>query len=340
MLLKRLTETNGISGNEKAVRNLIIEEIKDYVDDIKVDKIGNVIAYKKGSIESPRVMVAAHMDEVGLIVSKIEKSGLIRFMPVGGLDKRVLVSKPVVIGEDKIPGVIGAKPIHLQKGPERSKALSYQQLYIDIGASSEEQAKSNVKIGDYIAFDSKYVEFGKDLVKAKALDDRVGCSMLIDLLKSETNISIYGVFTVMEEVGLVGAGPAAFEIDPDIGIVLEGTTCSDVPDVDNHLTATKLGAGPAVSLMDRTTIFNKKLRNTIVKLAEENDIPYQFRRTTFGGNDSGKIHLAKEGAITATLSVPCRYIHSPISVMNKNDYKNTGKLLKLLIAEIEKGGLM
>lgn len=339
MLLKRLTETNGVSGNEKEVRNLIIEEIKDYVDDIKIDKLGNVIAYKKGTIESPKVMIAAHMDEVGLMVSKIEKSGLIRFTSVGGIDKRVLVSKTVHIGEDKIPGVIGAKPIHLQSGGERSKVLSYQQLYIDIGATSDEQVKGKIKVGDYIAFNSEYREFGNNLVKAKALDDRVGCSVLIDLLKTERKLSIYGVFTVMEEVGLVGAGPAAYEIDPDVGIVLEGTTCSDVPDVDQHLQATKLGNGPAISLMDRTTIFNKKLRNTIVEVAKENDIPHQFRRTTFGGNDSGRIHLAKEGAITATLSVPCRYIHSPISVMSKDDYENTKKLLKLLIERIEKGGL-
>lgn len=339
MLLKKLTEANGVSGNEKEVRDIIIEEIKEYVDDIKVDKIGNVIAYKKGKIDSPKVMIAAHMDEVGLIVTGINKSGLLKFKPVGGLDKRVLVSKKVLIGKDRIPGVVGAKPIHLQKGNERSKALTYKQLYIDIGATSKEQADGKVKIGDYIAFDSDYREFGNSLVKAKALDDRVGCSILIDLLKSETDISIYAAFTVMEEVGLVGAGPAAYQIDPDIGIILEGTTCSDVPDVDKHLTATNLGDGPAISLMDNTTYFNKNLRKTIIEVAQENNIPYQFRRTTFGGNDSGRIHLAREGAITATLSVPCRYIHSPISVMNKNDYENTSKLLKLLIKRIEKGGL-
>ncbi|WP_425448654.1 M42 family metallopeptidase [Dethiothermospora halolimnae] len=339
MLLKRLTETNGLSGNEKEVRNLIIEEIKDYVDDIEVDRIGNIIAHKKGKVDAPKVMVAAHMDEVGLIVTGIQESGLIKFTAVGGLDQRILVSKTVKIGKDNIPGVIGAKPIHLQKKGERKKALQMNQLYIDIGVDNKKQAEKVVKIGDYIAFDSNYVEFGKDLVKAKGLDDRVGCGALIELLKSDTNISIHAAFTVMEEVGLVGAGPAGYTIDPDIAIILEGTTCSDVPDVDSHLLATELGKGPAISLMDRTTYFNKNFRDIIVEVAKENNIPYQFRRTTFGGNDSGKIHMAKEGAISATISVPCRYIHSPVSVMNKNDYENAKKLLKAIIERIEKGGI-
>lgn len=339
MLLKKLTEANGVSGNEKEVRDIIIEEIKDYVDDIKVDRIGNIIAYKKGTIETPKVMIAAHMDEVGLIVTKINKSGLISFKPVGGLDQRILVSKAVKIGKDRISGVIGAKPIHLQKSHERSKALNYNQLYIDIGSKSSEHTEKIVQIGDYIAFDSEYVEFGDNLVKAKALDDRVGCSILIDLLKTDTKISIYAAFTVMEEVGLVGAGPAAYEIDPDVGIVLEGTTCADATDVESHLQSTNVGKGPAISLMDRTTIFNKKFRNIIVDVAKENSIPYQFRRSSVGGNDSGRIHIAKEGAITTTLSVPCRYIHSPISVMSKDDYENTGKLLKKVINKIEEGGL-
>ena len=339
MLLKKLTEANGVSGNEKEVRDLIIEEIKNYVDDIKVDRIGNIIAYKKGSIETPKIMIAAHMDEVGLIVTKIDKSGLINFKPVGGLDKRILVSKVVKIGKDRISGVIGAKPIHLQKNNERSKALDYNNLYIDIGAKSNEQAEKLVQVGDYIAFDSEYIEFGDNFVKAKALDDRVGCSILIDLLKSDTKTSIYAAFTVMEEIGLIGAAPASYQIDPDIGIVLEGTTCADTTDVESHLQSTNVGKGPAISLMDRTTIFDRKFRDMIVETAKANNIPYQFRRSSAGGNDSGRIHTAKKGAVTTTLSVPCRYIHSPINVMSKDDYENTGRLLKQVIKKIEEGGL-
>lgn len=338
MLLKKLTEARGVSGNENEVRELIINEIKDYVDDIQVDRIGNIIAYKKGEIDTPRLMIVAHMDEVGLMITKIEDSGLLKFTCVGGIDQRVLVSKPVIVGYKKINGVIGSKPIHMQKRTEWKKALDYKELYIDIGVSSKEEAEKLVKIGEYASFSSNYVEFGDNLVKAKSLDDRVGCSILIDILKANRKLSIYGVFTVMEEIGLVGAGPAAYKIEPDIGIVLEGTTCSDVPGIEGHLLATELGRGPAISLMDRTTVFNKDLRKLIIDIAKVNNIPYQLRRTTFGGNDSGKIHLTKEGSVTATISVPCRYIHSPISVMNKNDYTNAEKLLSLLIDNLEKGG--
>lgn len=338
MLLRKLTEASGVSGNEKEVRDIIITEIKDYVDEIKIDKIGNIIAYKKGRIESPKVMIAAHMDEVGLMINRIDESGLLKFTPVGGIDQRILVSKHVKVGKNKINGVIGAKPIHLQKKSEWKKAIDYHDLYIDIGVINKEEAEKFVKIGEYASFASNYVEFGDNMVKAKALDDRVGCSILINLLKSNTELSIHAAFTVMEEVGLIGAGPAAYQIEPDIGIVLEGTTCSDVSDVDSHMQATELGKGPAISLMDRTTYFDNNLRKLIVEAAEKNEIPYQFRRTTFGGNDSGKIHTSKVGCITATISVPCRYIHSPISVMNKNDYENANKLLQCFINKVEEGG--
>lgn len=335
MLLRELTEAFGVSGNEKEVRDLIVNEIKDYVTDVKIDKIGNVIAYKKGKIDSPKLMIAAHMDEVGLIITGIDSSGLLKFTTVGGIDKRVLVSKTVNVGENKIYGVIGSKPIHLQNKDEWSKALDINNLYIDIGVHTKEEAEKLVSIGDYVMFHSEYVEFGDNLVKAKALDNRVGCSILIDLLKEETDLSFYGVFTVMEEVGLVGAGPAAYSVEPDIGIVLEGTLCADTPDTEAHMVPTKLGKGPAISLMDRTTLFNTNLRNKIVSIAQENSIPYQFRKTTFGGNDSGKIHLAKEGSVTSTISVPCRYIHSPASVMSKDDYQNTYRLLMTIIKKIE-----
>ncbi|MFA5524857.1 MAG: M42 family metallopeptidase [Tissierellales bacterium] len=338
MLLKRLTEARGISGNENEVRELIINEIKDYVDDIHIDRIGNIIAFKRGEVNTPRLMIAAHMDEVGLMITKIEESGLLKFTFVGGIDQRVLVSKQVIIGNKKINGVIGSKPIHMQKKTEWKKALDYKELYIDIGVSNKEEAEKLVKIGEYASFLSNYIEFGDNLVKAKSLDDRVGCSILINTLKTNTKLSIYGIFTVMEEIGLVGAGPAAYKIEPDIGIVLEGTTCSDLPGTEGHLQATKLGNGPAISLMDRTTVFNKDLIKSIIDTANKNNIPYQLRRTTFGGNDSGKIHLAKAGSITATISVPCRYIHSPVSVMSKNDYANAEKLLKLFIDNLEKGG--
>lgn len=338
MLLKILTESSGLSGNEKEVRDIILSEIKDYCTTVKIDRIGNIIAYKEGKPNSKKIMVTAHMDEVGLMVKDIDSSGLIKFIPVGGIDKRILVSKTVLIGKYKIPGVIGAKPIHLQKRNEWSNALNISDLYIDIGAKSKEDAEKYVNIGDYVAFDSKYTEFGDNLVKAKALDNRVGCAILIDLIKNIKDISFYGVFTVMEEVGLVGAGPAAYEVNPDISIILEGTLCYDIPKLDSHMIPTYIGGGPAISLIDRTTVYNRKLRDRVVQVAKKNDIPYQFRKTAMGGNDSGRIHTSRDGSITTTISVPCRNIHSPVSVMSLEDYNNTSKLVKALLYDFNEEG--
>lgn len=339
MLLKQLTEASGISGNEKEVRDLIISEIKDHVHTIKVDKIGNIIAYKKGKDTNKKLMITAHMDEVGLLIREIDTMGLLKFITVGGVDKRILVSKPVSIGKDNVLGVIGAKPIHLQKKEEWTRALSLDELYIDIGAKSKEEAEKIVSVGDYVTFSSDYIEFGEGLVKAKALDNRVGCALLIELIKEIKDISFYAVFTVMEEIGLVGAGPAAYEVNPDISLILEGTLCYDMPKLDTHLVPTYLNQGPAISLIDRTTVYDHNLRKKIIKIAENNNIPFQYRKTSMGGNDSGKIHTSRDGSITATVSVPCRYIHSPASVMSKTDYNNTYTLLKAILSEFEKEAL-
>ena len=339
MLLKKLTEASGVSGNEKEVRDIILDEIKVFVDEIKVDRLGNIIAYKKGKNNSKKLMIAAHMDEVGLMVTDIDDMGLLKFTTVGGIDKRILVSKPVIIGKKKISGVIGAKPTHLQEKEEWKNTLDIEQLYIDIGVNTKEEAEKLVNIGDYVAFDSQYIEFGENLVKAKALDNRVGCCLLVELIKEIKDIDFYGVFTVMEEIGLVGAGPAAYRVNPDLGIILEGTLCYDIPKLDQHLIPTTLNKGPAISLVDRTTLYNINFRKKIVQIAENNHIPYQYRKIAMGGNDSGKIHTNKEGSITATISVPCRNIHSPTSVMSKDDYKNTFKLLKAILYEYKKGEL-
>ncbi|SHE31175.1 endoglucanase [Tissierella praeacuta DSM 18095] len=336
MLLKQLTEASGVSGNEKEVRDLIISEIKEYVDTLKIDRIGNIIAYKKGKSTDKRLMITAHMDEVGLLIKEIDSMGLLKFTTVGGIDKRILVSKPVLVGKDKIMGVIGAKPIHLQKKEEWKRALTLDELYIDIGVKSKEEAEKLVAIGDYVSFASDYVEFGENLVKAKALDNRVGCSLLVNLIKEVKDISFYAVFTVMEEIGLVGAGPAAYEVNPDISLILEGTLCYDMPKLDTHLVPTYINKGPAISLIDRTTIYNHEFRRKVVSVAKKNNILYQYRKTSMGGNDSGKIHTTREGSLTTTISVPCRYIHSPASVMSKEDYNNTYLLLKAILSEYER----
>ncbi len=338
MFLKNLTEKSGVSGNEKEVRDYIIYEIKDYVDDIYTDRIGNLIVFKKGKNKAnKRIMVTAHMDEVGLMIKEIDSAGLLKFIPVGGIDPRVLVSKTVEVGKDKIVGVIGAKPIHLQKKNEWSKVLGIDELYIDIGAKDKEDAEKKINIGDYVSFLTKYEEIGNEMIKAKALDNRVGCSILMDLLKSHSPLDFYGVFTVMEEVGLIGAGPATFKVEPDLAIILEGTVCYEMPDLESHLTPTKVGEGPAISLADRTTVYDRKLRDKVVEIAKDSKIKWQYRKTSMGGNDSGKIHTTKSGCSTVTLSVPTRYIHSPVSVISKEDYDSTYKLLNAILPEIDKG---
>ncbi|ABY91689.1 MAG: M42 family metallopeptidase [Thermoanaerobacter sp.] len=340
MLLKELTEIMGASGDEKEIREKIKSIVEPYVDNVYVDKIGNLIACKKGKKDKPKIMLAAHMDEVGLMVKSVNEDGTLSFFPVGGVDNRILVAKTVKVGEKGINGVIGAKPIHLQKRDEQQKPLDFDSLYIDIGATSKEEALKHVSPGDYVYFDSNFEILGNGYVKAKALDDRIGCNVLIENLKNEYEYTVCAAFTVEEEVGLRGAGVAAYNVEPDFAIIVEGTVAADVTDSVPHLVSTELGKGPAISLMDRTTLYDKKLIDKIAKIADENKVPYQFRRIASGGNDAGKIHLTKGGIKTIAVSVPCRYIHSFNSVAFLEDFNNTVKLVDLIIKNIEKEALI
>ncbi len=335
MLLKKLTEACGAPGQEGEVRNLIRSEIEGHVDEIRTDALGNLIAIKNPSAPGPKVMLAAHMDEVALMILGIEKNGLLRFRPIGGIDPRVLVAKTVLVGEKKVPGVIGSKPIHLQKPEERQRPLGIDELLIDIGAKSQEEAEKVVNLGDCAYFATKFEEFGQDKIKAKALDDRVGCALLIELLKRDYNIPVYGVFTVQEEVGLRGAGVAAYQIQPDVAIVLEGTTASDVPGSDPHKHATSVGKGPAITIMDRSVITHPPLVRQLIELAEKHDISYQIRRTNTGGTDAGQIQLTAGGTKAAVIAVPCRYIHSAASVMSKKDFEAAFQLTSVFLQELQ-----
>ena len=339
MLLKELSEAAGVSGGEGEVRNIIKKSVENLVDEIRFDVLGNLIVYKKGfREEGPRVMLAAHMDEVGLIAAGFDRSGLIRFFKVGGIDDRVLISKVVHIGPQKIPGVIGAKAVHLQKPEERKKSLKAEELYIDIGAKNQEEAEKLVKLGDYISFSTKFQEIGENCVKGKAFDNRVGCALLIQALKKEYPFPLYGVFTVQEEIGMRGAGTAAYAIKPDLALVLEGTTAADVAEIKEQNHATTLGKGPALTIMDGSVISSRKIIDLLIRTAEENEIPYQIRRFTGGGTDAGRIALPGEGVRTAVVSVPCRYIHNPAGILCLEDVKNTLKLIELFLLNIPEGG--
>lgn len=332
MFLEKLCNASGPVSYEDEVRKLIKDEIKDFVDEIKVDRIGNIIAHKKG--KGKKVMIDAHMDEVAFIITGINDDGTMRFAAMGGINSKIIASKMVYIGKNKIPGVIGLKPIHLQNSDERENSISYDKCCIDIGTKSKEETKKYVKLGDYAVFTTEFAEFGEGLVKAKALDDRAGCAVLVEVLKENYDCDLYAAFNVMEEIGDRGAYVSAFQISPDIGIAIEGTICADMPGIQDHLRVTEIGKGPAISIMDRTSIFNVDITNDIIETAEKNGIPYQRRRAIAGGNDAGAIHTSGNGAKVATVSVPCRYIHSSVSVASINDFKNTVELLKKYICNL------
>lgn len=335
MLLARLTEANGAPGQEGEVRDLIRAEVEPYVDLIKTDALGNLLAIKNPDAPGPKVMLAAHMDEVALMIVAVDSNGYLKFRPIGGVDPRVLVAKTVVVGAKKIPGVIGSKPIHLQRPEERANAFTIQELVIDIGAKSKEEAERLVKLGDIAYFTTKYEEFGSDKVKAKALDDRVGCALAIRLLQEKVSFPLIAAFTVQEEVGLRGAGVATYQIEPDLALILEGTTASDVPGTAEHKHATSVGQGPALTVMDRTVIPHPQLVQELFALAEEKGIQVQVRRNTAGGTDAGRIQLTNAGTKVAVIAVPCRYIHSPVSVMSKADFEGAYQLVKSYLMALE-----
>lgn len=325
MLLEILSNASGVSGYEGNVRNIIKEKIEKYVDEIIIDKMGNVIAHKKGN--GTKVIIDAHMDEVGFIITGYNEDGTLRFYPLGRINSKIPPAKVVLIGKNKITGVIGIKPIHLQSKEEKVKNMSYSEYCIDIGSNSKDETKKIVKLGDYAVFDTTFSDFGKGLVKGKAFDDRIGCSVLIEVLKENFGCDIYGVFNVQEEVGERGAYISSFTVNPDIGIVLEGTVCADMPNIPGYKKGTEIGKGPAISIMDQSSLFNSQISKDIMKIAMEKNIPYQLRRSIAGGNDGGAIHMSGEGAKVATISVPCRYIHSSVSVASIEDYQNTCKLV-------------
>lgn len=335
-ILKELTELNGVSGNEDEVRDYIFKQIKTYADEIKIDSMGNLIACKKGSHPRFRVMLSAHMDEVGFIAAGYGDGGTLKFKMVGGMDGRILLSKKVMVGEKKLPGVIGCKPVHLQQKDERGSNIKFNSMYIDIGADKREEAEKLVQRGDYISFYSQYTELGEECIKAKALDDRVGCAVLMDMLKGTYEFDLYTCFTVQEEVGLRGSEVAAYSVKPDLALILEGTTCSDVPGAEKYDYSTVMGNGAALTIMDRTAYAAKNLVDFIYKVAVLKNIKIQYKQTTTGGNDAGKIQRTHDGVKVASISVPCRYIHSPVSVMSRKDFESCMDITREVLERLSK----
>ena len=338
-LLERLCKCDGISGDEEKVRELIIEEIKPYADSISIDNLGNLIVHKQGKNRAKsRLMLSAHMDEVGLMVTDITSDGYLKFDEVGGIDRRVLLGKSVTVGKNNINGVIGVKPIHLCKGEETARIPEISEMYIDIGADSREEALNYIKYGDSINFVYDFTATA-DSITSKALDDRFGGIVLIELIKSELEYDMDFAFVVQEEVGLRGAKVAAYTVDPEFALIIETTTAADVPEIDENKQVCNLSDGAVISVMDRRTIYDKEMIALAFDCAEKSNIKAQYKRAVAGGNDAGVIHSSRCGVRTLAVSLPCRYLHSPNCVLNKQDCENMLKLVSELAKNIAGGRL-
>ena len=337
-LLQKLCAADGISGDENTVRELILAEIRPFADSVTIDPLGNLLIHKKGKNRpKAKLMLSAHMDEVGLMVTDITSDGYLKFDEVGGIDRRVLIGKNVTVNQT-VNGVIGVKPIHLTKGDESSAIPSYSELYIDIGAQSAQEAQKYVSPGDSVCFVSEFTQT-TEMIRSKAIDDRFGCLVLIDLIKSELDFDTDFAFVVQEEVGLHGATVAAYTLDPDYALVIETTTAADIPEIDAQKQVCRLGEGAVISMMDKRTIYDKEMAALALKTAEEIGVKAQIKRAVAGGNDAGAIHQSRGGVRTLAVSLPCRYLHAPNCVAAKDDCESVLQLTRALASLVAKGTL-
>ena len=338
-LLKRLSEAHSVPGSENEIRGMMAAELKKYCDTVETDRLGNLIA-KKGDGKK-KVMLAAHMDEIGLMVKHIDKNGFIKFATLGGFSNQTLLNQRVVIHTKKrtLTGIIGSRPTHLMKPEERKKVVEYKDMFIDAGAKDKKAVeKLGISIGDFITFDRSFKEFNNDLVTGKAFDNRIGCAALIEIMKGvKTDYTIYAVGTVQEEVGLKGARTSAFRINPDYALAIDVTVAGDYPGVQEEESSLKLGGGPAIDIADasgRGIITHPKVKDLLIKTAIENKIPYQLSVGECGTTDAAAIHLTREGIPTGVVSVPTRNIHTSVEIASLKDIKNT---VKLIVKSLQKG---
>ncbi|MGB9857251.1 MAG: M42 family metallopeptidase [Dictyoglomaceae bacterium] len=340
-MLKEITEASGVSGYEKEIREVIKKYVSSY-GEIMEDRLGSLIIKKKGEKETPKIMLSAHMDEIGFIVKSITKDGFLKFIPLGGWWDQVLLSQRVIVKTAKgdILGVIGSKPPHILTEEERKKMVEKKDMYIDIGAKSEEEAKKmGVAPGDPIIPYSEFTPLSNPkFLLGKAWDDRVGCALAIEILKELKDIShpncVYVSFTVQEEVGLRGATTSSYLINPDVGIVLESDIATDVPGIEQEKPIS-LGNGPSLILYDATMIPNVNLRRLFIETAESLNIPLQFSALERGGTDGGRIHINAKGVPSIVIGIPARYIHSHASIIHLEDFLSAKKLIVEVIKRLD-----
>jgi len=338
--LETLSNAPGVSGGEGKVREALIAMVKDKVDSLEIDAMGSLVARiepaggrgagatgsaraggsrrTRSRSRGPHVMLCAHMDEIGLLVTAVDKEGRLRVRKVGGIDNRILVGQVFRIGESGVRGVVGCLPPHLVSRAEREKVTPVEDLYLDIGGSSRDEVGDRVAIGDYAVFDTTYERWGT-VAKGKAFDDRAGCAVLASLVQQRPPVPVTAVWTVQEEVGLRGAAGAARRVSPDLAIVLEGTASGEMPHADRAESSPRMGEGPALTIQDRSLMADRRLLETIQSAAARARIPTQWKRPGVGGTDAGRIAIAGAGAPAAVISAPCRYIHAPAAYLDLRD---------------------
>lgn len=332
-LLEILTNTTAPSGDEGPIRKIVKAEVESLADELKIDALGNLLVTKRGKGRKRlKVLLAAHMDEVGFMLVSEAGDGLFEINTLGGLDSRQLVGKPVLVGRENVPGVIGAAPIHLLGASERGSKMPLSALRIDVGTG-----KPDVKVGDRATFATKFQQIGQS-IRAKALDDRIGVAILIELLKNAPdNIDLLAAFTVQEELGLRGAKVAAHALDPDLALAIDSTPAYDLPMHDgkeNIRYNTKLDAGPAIYTADARTLSDPRLIRWLSETGDAKKIPYQYRQAGGGGTDAGSIHLSLDGIPTGSVSVPGRYAHTAMGLCRISDWENTLNLLHAALSNL------
>lgn len=335
-LLEKLCLANGASSDEEAVMDIILNEIKDYIDDYKIDNLKNLIVYKKGK-KRPKstVMVSAHMDEVGFIITSITDSGFLKFSSVGGINNSVICGKHVTVGKNKIPGVIGIKPIHMLKPEEKGKPVPIEDMYIDIGAKDKDDAMKYISLGDFAYFKAEFYE-SDGIIRTKAIDDRAGCLILINMIKSELEYDTVFSFVTQEEIGLRGAKTASYTINPDIAIVIEATTASDLADTADHEKVCCINKGAVISFMDKRTIYDRELYKMAINSSKYTNVLVQEKRAVAGGNDAGAIQVSRNGVRTIAISIPARYLHCAAAMISKYDLYAVEKTAMYMLENINK----
>lgn len=325
-LIKELTEAYGPSGHEEKIREVIRAEIEDLADEVRVDALGNLIALKGGSEEGMKVMLAAHMDEIGIIVTHVDEKGFLRFAPVGGVRPFTLLGGRAVFAD----GTVGTFGVEKREPEEEKKIPDSDKLYVDVGAVDKDSVP--VGVGDVACFQRPFFSQGDRLI-AKAFDDRAGCAVLIQVMRKldETPHDVYFVFSVQEEVGLRGAITSTYGIQPDLGLSVDVTRTGDTPEA--RTMAVSLGGGPAIKVKDRGMLAHPGVKNLLVETAEELGIPYQLEVLERGTTDAMAIQVSREGVPAGCISIPCRYIHTPSEMVDYNDVTNAVKLLVALLSK-------